>query len=158
MKRGCQLLFTAAALALEVFTKAAVGIYGPAPGKHIRVMYSYFSPVPFGYGMFPPLITGVLTVVLLILGLAALKKQKALTALCILGPVTFIVSLMPLLYGKTGSYWYYSPLGACISLCLLLSAIFAIAAAVRRKPSPGSNGQPPASPAGMQPRPTDKKQ
>ena len=149
MKRFLSILFTVLALALEIFAKGAVGIYGPAPGMHVRVLYSYFSTVPFGYGMFPPLITAVLTVVLLILGFVAIKNRKAGIALCILASVTFIVSLLPLLYGRTGGYWFYSLVGLAISLALLLSAYFAIWAMVRKKPPkpagppPGGNPPPP---------------
>ncbi len=152
MKRFLSILFTAGALALEIFTKGAVGIYGPAPGTHVRVLYSYFSPTPFGYGMFPPMITGVLTVILLILGLIAVGNRKAQIAVCILAPVTFIVSLLPLLYGKTEGLWRYSLIGLAISLCLLVAAVFAIGAMVRKKPPrpagppPGGNPPPPPPP------------
>ena len=140
MRRFLQILFTAGALALMIFTKAAVLYSQPAPGQHIRTMYSYFAPVvAFGGAVFPPLITAVLTCILLILGFAAIKSRKAGIALCILAPITFIVSLLSLLYGLR----YYSLLAACISLCLLLSAIFAIAAAARRKPPKAPAGPPP---------------
>lgn len=131
MKRFLQILFTAGALALMIFTKAAVLVTAPGPDIRVRSFYSYFSPIPFGNAMFPPLITAVLTCVLLILGFAAIKGRKAAIALCILAPVTFIVSLLTLLYGVR----CYSLLAGCISLCLLLNAIFAIAAAARRKPT-----------------------
>ena len=141
MKRFLQILFTAAALALEIFTKAAVLYSQPAPGQQIRTMYSYFAPtVAFGGAVFPPLITAVLTCVLLILSFVALKNKKAQIALCILAPITFIVSLLSLLYGLR----YYSLLAGCISLALLLSAIFAISAMVRKKQPGGPAGQPPA--------------
>ena len=95
MTRFLQILFTAAALALMIFTKAAVLYTQPAPGQQIRTMYSYFAPtVAFGGAVFPPLITAILTCVLLILGFAAIKSRKAGVALCILAPVTFIVSLL----------------------------------------------------------------
>ena len=150
MKRFLNILFTAAALALMIFTKAAVLYSAPAPGQLIRTMYSYFAPtVFFGGAVFPPLVTAVLTCILLILGFIAIKGKKAAIALCILAPVTFIVSLLTLLYGLR----YYSLLAACISLCLLLSAIFAIAAAARRKLPRAPGGQPPMPPAGMQPPP-----
>ena len=132
MKRFLQILFTAAALALMIFTKAAVLVTAPGPDVRVRSFYSYFSPIPFGNAMFPPLITAVLTCVLLILGFAALKNKKAQIALCILAPITFIVSLLPLLYGIR----YYSLLGGCISLALLLSAICAIWAMPGKKQTP----------------------
>ena len=140
MKRFLNILFTAGALALMILTKAAVLVSAPGPGLHIRTMYSYFAPtVAFGGAVFPPLITAILTCVLLILGFAAIKNRKAGVALCILAPITFLVSLLTLLYGVR----YYSLLAACISLCLLLSAIFAIAAAARRKPPKAPAGPPP---------------
>ena len=148
MKRFLQILFTAGALALMIFTKAAVLYSQPAPGQIIRTMYSYFAPaVFFGGAVFPPLITAVLTCILLILSFIALKSKKAAIALCFLAPVTFVVSLLTLLYGVR----HYSLLAACISLCLLLSAIFAIAAMFRKKPpkpaGPPPGGNPPPPPA-----------
>lgn len=139
MKRFLQILFTAAALALMIFTKAAVLVTAPGPDVRVRSFYSYFSPIPFGNAMFPPLITAVLTCVLLILGFAALKNKKAQIALCILAPITFIVSLLPLLYGIR----YYSLLGGCISLALLLSAICAIWAMPGKKQTPPPPPPPP---------------
>ena len=65
MKRFLSILFTAGALALMIFTKGAAVVSSPDPGHYIRSTYSYFDPfVFFGAANFPPLITGVLTVVL----------------------------------------------------------------------------------------------
>ena len=151
MKRFLSILFIAGALALMIFTKGAVAIFASEPGTYVRTMYSYFSPVPFGYAMFPPLITAVLTCVLLILGLCAVKGKKAAVALCILAPVTFIVSLLPILYGLR----FYSLLGACVSLCLLLASVCAIWAMRKKKP-PKPAGPPPigSPPPGSPPPPT----
>lgn len=142
MKRFLQILFTAGALALMIFTKAAVMVTAPGPEIRVRSFYSYFSPIPFGNAMFPPLITAVLTCVLLILGFAALKNKKAQVALCILAPITFVVSLLPLLYGVR----YYSLLGGCISLALLLSAFCAIWAMFGKKPPQAPPPPPPPPP------------
>ena len=143
IRRFLQILFTAAALALEIFTRAAVMVFVPEPGKHVRTMYAYFSPVPFGCGMFPPLITAILTVILLILGFAALKNKRAQIALCVLAPAAFIASLLSLLYGLR----YYSLLAGCISLALLLGAVFAIAAPAGNKPTRTPAGKPPMPPS-----------
>ena len=147
MKRFLQIIFTAAALALEIFTKAAVMVTAPGPDIRVRSFYSYFDlAVFFGGAVFPPLITAVLTCVLLILGFAALKNKKAQVALCILAPITFVVSLLPLLYGVR----YYSLLGSCISLALLLSALCAIWAMERKKqPQAAPPHRPPPPPAPM---------
>lgn len=144
MKRFLNILFTAAALALMIFTKAAVRVSSPAPNTVLFTPESYFSVSLFFGGTFPPFITAVLTCVLLILSFAALKNKKSRIALCVLAPITFIVSLLHRVprYSATG----YTLPGVCISLCLLLSAFFAIAAMFGKK-------QPPQAPAHMPPPP-----
>ncbi len=144
MKRFLQILFTAAALALMIFTKAAVRVSAPEPNTILYSPESYFSLSLFFGGTLPPFITAVLTCVLLVLSFIALKNKKARIALCILAPVTFVVSLLHRIphYSILG----YSPLGLCISLALLLSAFFAIAAMTGRK-------KPPQAPAHMPPPP-----
>ena len=46
MKRFLQILFTAAALALMIFTKAAVMVTAPGPEIRVRSFYSYFTRSP----------------------------------------------------------------------------------------------------------------
>ncbi len=143
MKRFLQILFTAAALALMIFTKAAVRVSAPEPNTILYTPESYFSLSLFFGGTFPPFITAVLTCVQLVLSFITLKNKKARIALCVLAPVTFIVSLLHRVphYSILG----YSPLGLCISLALLLSAFFAIAAMTGKKQ--------PRAPAHMPPPP-----
>ena len=154
MKRFLQLLFTAGALAMMIFTKGAVRVSAPEPNTILYSPESYFSLSLFFGGTFPPFITAVLTCVLLVLSFAALKSKKARIALCVLAPVTFIVSLLHRVphYSVLG----YSLLGICISLCLLLSAVFAIAAMFGRKPAgpaqrPPQMQQPPPPPPPQNP-------
>ena len=144
MKRFLQILFTAAALALMIFTKATVRVSAPGPNTILYTPESYFSLSLFFGGTFPPFITAVLTCVLLVLSFIALKNKKARIALCVLAPVTFIVSLLHRVphYSILG----YSPLGLCISLALLLSAFFAIAAMTGKKQPRAPTHMPPPPP------------
>ena len=150
MKRFLQILFTAAALALQILTKAAVKVTETGDNGVIYELVSYFNVKLFFSGMLPPLITGVLTCFLMILSIVAIKGKSARLALSILAPITFIVSLLPLVY--KGEYRHYgalgslSLLGACISLALLLSSVFAIWAMVRKKPVRAAPPPPPPPP------------
>ena len=78
--------------------------------------YSYFSLMPFGYGNFAPLLTAIMTCILLLLLLLYCitgKERLAVTARNLLCVGT-VVSLGPLLYGLR----FYSLVGALISLTM----------------------------------------
>lgn len=83
---------------------------------HFREFYSYFDLTPFGYANFAPLITAVLScIVLVFVGIFSLTGQRkwaiaARDVLCI----AVVVSLCPLLLGIR----YFSVVGLLISLSL----------------------------------------
>ena len=65
-KRLFHLLLPVWILILELLPYGAVCIYA-TPGATCRSTYSYFDLIPFGYANFAPLITAVLTCVILVL-------------------------------------------------------------------------------------------
>ena len=117
----CILLCT---LVLEILPYGAVCNFGNPEGEPFRETFSYFSFTPYGYANFSPLITAVLTCVLLLVVLIAIVFKKELgKKTSILAGIASILSLCPLLYGIA----YYSIVGALISLTLITAtAIMAL--------------------------------
>lgn len=109
----CILLCT---LVLEILPYGAVCNFGNPEGEPYRKTYSYFSLTPYGYANFAPLITAVLTCVLLLVVLIAIVFKKGLgKKTAVFAGITSLISLCPMLYGLN----YYSLTGAMISVCLI---------------------------------------
>ncbi len=70
-------------------------------GERIRETFSYFSLTPYGYANVGPLITAVLTCVLILLIVVSwIKYSKGLKlAIMIISGIATATSLMPLLFG-----------------------------------------------------------
>ena len=117
----CILLCT---LVLEILPRGAVCNFANPGGPPHRATYSYFSMIPYGYAHFSPLLTAILTCVLLLVVLIAIVFKKELgKKTSILAGIASILSLCPLLYGIA----YYSIVGALISLTLIAAtAIMAL--------------------------------
>ena len=148
MKRFLSILFAAGALALMILTKGAIHMKSTLLGVYTREAYSYFNPITFGSGNFPPFITALLTCLVLVLGFIALKSKACRIILIPLTLGDFVVSVLPPILLGTNRY---TLLGAAISLLLLLSAVFAILALFGKKkapaaPPPGAVPPPPPPP------------
>ena len=120
MKKISLVVLPAITIALEILPLGAVCIFAPSPTERVKETFSYFSPIPFGYANFAPLITAVLTVVILLLSLISLKKDSVFNALFVLSIITAIIFLMPLMYGLNN----YSLVGAFITIALVTESIF----------------------------------
>ena len=109
----CILLCT---LVLEILPYGAVCNFGNPDGEPFRKTYSYFSFIPYGYAHFSPLLTAILTCVLLLIVLISIIFKKAIgKKTAILAGIASLISLCPMLYGIA----YYSVVGAVISACLI---------------------------------------
>ena len=122
MKKRLRLsLLPVATLLLEILPYgAALNFARPAADGsigYVRSLCSYFDPLPFGYANFAPLITAVLTCVLLLLtaGYAATGRRGWKIAARNLSAVCALVSLCPLLLGIR----FYSVVGGLITATLL---------------------------------------
>ena len=116
----CILLCT---LALEILPYGAVCNFGNPEGEPFRETYSYFSLIPYGYAHFSPLITAVLTCVLLLIIIIALIFKKEIgKKTAILAGIASVISLCPMLLGIS----YFSAIGALISVCLIAVTVAAI--------------------------------
>lgn len=120
-KRVLCLILPVLTLILEIIPYGAVCNFArPASDGsigHFRQLYSYFDMVPFGYANFSPLITAVLTCVVLLLTVISFitgggRVRKLLRNLLV---ISVIISLCPLLYGIQ----FFSIVGVLISASLL---------------------------------------
>ena len=116
-KRFLYLLLPIITLILEILPYGAVCNFSDGPTSIIRKTFSYFSIIPFGYANFAPLITAVLTCVVLILLLlyCFTGKDNWATKSKIVLSIGAVISFGPLLFGIR----YFSAVGLLISLCLV---------------------------------------
>lgn len=124
-KRLLVLILPIITLVLEILPYGAVCNFArPATDGsigHFRELYSYFDLIPFGYANFAPLITAVITcIVLLLLVLYCVtnKQRLAITARNILY-VCSVFSLGPLVLGVR----FFSVVGALITVTLIAQLI-----------------------------------
>ena len=128
-KRFLSLILPIVTLILEILPYGAVcnfmrppsSVNPDAPVGHFRELYSYFDLTPFGYANFAPLITAIITcIVLLILLIYCFtgKEKLARTAKNILC-VGAVISFGPLVLGPH----FLSVVGVLISLSLIAEFI-----------------------------------
>ena len=113
----CLLLCT---LVLEILPWGAVCNFGNPEGEPWRVTYSYFSMIPYGYGDFGPLITAILTcIMLIIIVISILIKKDWNKSISIISAIATLTSLAPLMFGISN----FSIVGALISACILATFV-----------------------------------
>lgn len=113
----CILLCT---LVLEILPYGAVCNFANPEGEPWRKTYSYFSLTPYGYANFGPLITAILTCVLLgIIILSILLKKNWNKPITIISAIATLTSLAPLMFGISS----FSLVGAMISACILATFV-----------------------------------
>ena len=119
-KKMITLALLLSALVLEILPYGAVCNFANPEGPPHRVTYSYFSMIPYGYGDFGPLITAILTCVLLvILVLSLLLKKDWNKSISIISAIATLTSLAPLMFGISN----FSIVGAMISACILATFV-----------------------------------
>lgn len=127
LARAGTVISLAGVLVLEILPYGAVLVFGrPAADGTIgrfQETYSYFSLMPVGYGMFLPFLTGILTVVLLGLGILHLlrPRKKLGDGLFIVNAVALVFSVLPWVFFGAE---FLSAVGVAITAALLLSACF----------------------------------
>ena len=123
MKKKLIMLYTAIiALVLEILPYGAVCNFANPEGEPWRRTYSYFDLTPFGYANFAPFIVALLTCVLTVMIVVSLVSNKAMrTPILTVSAIATVLSLAPLLFGIS----YFTVVGACISVSLLLTTLVA---------------------------------
>lgn len=84
--------------------------------------FSYFDPIVYGYGVFGPLLTAVLTCLFAVVTVISvfLENRAVRIALRVVSVLTLLFSLTPMLTGC------YSPVGMSISALLLVTFIISL--------------------------------
>ena len=119
-KKMITLALLLSALVLEILPYGAVCNFANPEGPPHRVTYSYFSMIPYGYGDFGPLITAILScVMLVIIVLSILLKKDWSRSISIISAIATIASLAPLMFGISN----FSIVGAMISACILATFV-----------------------------------
>lgn len=124
------LLSQVMALVFEMFPDALMLPFASGPNHWVTKTFSYFSLTPFGYAEFSPVLTGVLTIIIIALSAinliqarkAALKLQNA-DFICAI--IAFVFSILHLL--KYGAAYMSFPSYAISALILISTALQAVA-------------------------------
>lgn len=98
---------------LEILPYGAICIFMDDGGIEIRRTFSYFSLVPYGYANFSPLITAVLSCVILVLCVVICfrKSQKLNKVLTKVSGSAAVISFMPFFY------WIWIQILWCLCSC-----------------------------------------
>lgn len=117
------------ALVLEILPIGVVMVFATSPTERTTEIYSYFSLFPVGYANVTPFLTGILTIVIILLGVIAFFKfstaAKLRKAIFICSIISFLFSIVPLfLFGTIGmTSASYAVSGAILfSICLQTAA------------------------------------
>lgn len=119
LKKYSLIVLPIIAIILEILPYGAICNFANFEGEILRYTFSYFDLTPFGYANFGPLITAMLSCVLLLLALVAIFKQSKVleTSIKVISGIAIVTSLMPLMLGIK----FFSVIGAFISMMLILN-------------------------------------
>lgn len=95
------------ALVLEMLPIGAVMVFATSPTERTIEVYSYFSMLPVGYANFTPLLTGILTILIILLGVIALfrfdKAASIRRTIFVCSIISLLFSIVPVfLFGTVG--------------------------------------------------------
>lgn len=95
------------ALVLEMLPIGAVMFFATSSTERTIEVYSYFSMLPVGYANFAPLLTGILTILIILLGVIALfrfdKAASIRRTIFVCSIISLLFSIVPVfLFGTVG--------------------------------------------------------
>ena len=116
------------ALILEILPIGTVMVFATSPTKQTIEVYSYFSLLPVGYANFTPLLTGILTILIILLGAIALFKfdnaASLRKAMFVCSVISLLLSIVPLfLFGTVGMTAASYAVSCAILLSICLQAV-----------------------------------
>ena len=113
------------ALILEILPIGTVMVFATSPTKQTIEVYSYFSLLPVGYANFTPLLTGILTILIILLGAIALfrfdRAASIRKTIFVCSIISLLFSIVPLfLFGTVGMTVasYAVSCATLLSICL----------------------------------------
>lgn len=106
----------------------AVMVFATSPTTQTIEVYSYFSLLPVGYANFTPLLTGILTILIILLGAIALFKfdnaASLRKAMFVCSVISLLLSIVPLfLFGTVGMTAASYAVSCAILLSICLQAV-----------------------------------
>ena len=116
------------ALVLEVLPIGVVMVIATSPTKQTIEVYSYFSLLPVGYANFTPLLTGILTILIILLGAIALfrfdRAAGIRKTIFVCSIISLLFSIVPLfLFGTVGMTVASYAVSCAILLSICLQAV-----------------------------------
>ncbi|MBF1012444.1 MAG: hypothetical protein HXK92_01855 [Lachnospiraceae bacterium] len=116
------------ALILEILPVGAVMVFATSPTERTIEVYSYFSMLPVGYANFTPLLTGILTILIVLLGVIALFEFDKATGIrkvvLVCSIASLLFSVVPLfLFGAVGMTAASYAVSCMILLSICLQAV-----------------------------------
>ena len=116
------------ALVLEVLPIGVVMVFATSPTKQTIEVYSYFSLLPVGYANFTPLLTGILTILIILLGAIALfrfdRAASIKKTIFVCSIISLLFSIVPLfLFGTVGMTVASYAVSCAILLSICLQAV-----------------------------------
>ena len=116
------------ALVLEVLPIGVVMVFATSPTKQTIEVYSYFSLLPVGYANFTPLLTGILTILIILLGAIALfrfdRAASIRKTIFVCSVISLLLSIVPLfLFGTVGMTAASYAVSCAILLSICLQAV-----------------------------------
>ncbi|MCD8354902.1 MAG: helix-turn-helix domain-containing protein [Clostridiales bacterium] len=116
------------ALILEALPIGVVMVFATSPTERATKTYSYFSLLPLGYANVTPMLTGILTVVIIMLGVITLFKFEKTSNFrrkaFICSIIALIFSIIPLLqYGTAGMTTASYTVSGALALSICLQAV-----------------------------------
>ena len=120
--------FHAISLILELLPLGAVLIFAPSPTERVIHTYSYFDLNLVGYANFSPMLTGILTVAVVILGITILcryeKAKKRKKAVFVCSVIAFVLSFVPLfMFSSDGMTMISYVISAAMAVSICFQAV-----------------------------------
>ena len=116
------------ALVLEMLPIGAVMVFATSSTERTIEVYSYFSMLPVGYANFAPLLTGILTILIILLGVIALFRFDKAASIrrtnFVCSIISLLFSIVPLfLFGTVGMTAASYTVSCAILLSICLQAV-----------------------------------
>ena len=122
------LVLQGVALLLEALPIGVAMSFATGPYERTIEKYSYFSLLPLGYANVTPLLTGILTIVIILLGIIAFFKfdraAKLKKAIFVCSIISLLFSIVPLfLFGAVGMTLVSYTVSGVLLLSICLQAV-----------------------------------